>query len=241
MNVIYLIALSCSALATAAVLMWIRRIQQRRKPTVTDNTGGVRVRKRFSGRRVYSLPLFGKHKWLLHFIYGSTVIVPVSMAVVYWRAAGQHPGGMTGGNGYVWFVLIAAAVWAVSTIVFLRAVVRYRRLTTITLTADGVRYFAPKVGLFPRREVFMRWDEIENISRCSAQQPSVISVKSATDNFVFDSLRTIEVLTYPKDGEYPPVENGDDLYRNLVEYSGMPLPPDVKQTSPGLFRRKIQH
>ncbi len=227
----YMIALSLSMIVIVAVFLWIRRKQQQ-KQTVTDNTDQPRVRKRFSGQRVYSLPLFGKYRWVLRFVYGSTVVLPLMMVLGYWRATANYPGGVAGGSGNTWFILAGAAVWSVTTVLFLRAMVRYRRQTAITLTADGVRYHAPKVGLFPKKDISMAWDEIQNVTLSNTQRQSVITVKSAKENFCFDLLQVVEVVPYPADGGYTTVENGHDLYCDLLEHSGLPLPPEMEKASP---------
>jgi hypothetical protein len=176
---------------------------------------------------------------VLRFIYGSTVVLPLMMVLGYWRATANYPEGIAGGSGNTWFVLAGAVVWSVTTVLFLRAMVRYRQQTAITLTANGVRYHAPKVGLFPKKDISVAWDDIQNVTLSNTQRQSVITVKSAKESFYFDLLQVVEVVPYPSDGEYTPLENGHDLYRDLLEHCGLPLPPEMEQASPEILNKSV--
>jgi len=168
----------------------------------------------FAGERMYSLALRGSDKFVLRLLCYTAAAMPVPVLVMLWYIAGPV-------SGRSLVVLIAMLCWSALTIWFLRSVVRHRQGTTVMLNTDGVRYRAPKVGLFPERSVFIRWDRIESVEARSSQYPSLISVSSSAGSFAFDRRYAREVSVYPIQGTYLPIRAGNDLYRDLREYSGL--------------------
>jgi hypothetical protein len=215
-----LVVLAAGTFFAAALFKWLSRKQQPRPVSYTSDPG-PRVCKRFPGQRVYSIYQVRQHKWTLRFIYLGTGLLPLLMCLMYWRAVASHPGGMETGYHLAWVIPLGAVLWAALTILFLRTLIVYRTRTTITLNAEGVRFAAPKVGIFPRRDIFMQWAEIDGITPCSLRQPTVIQVFSGKLTFIFDSQRTREVAAgQPGTADHPAPE-ANSLYRDLLEYSGL--------------------
>jgi len=189
---------------------------------------------RFAGERVFSLALRGNDKFILRLMCYLAAAMPVPVLVVFWYALGRYGGSPFPISGKSWVMLSAMMVWSVMTIWLLRTTVRYRQRTTITLNIDGVRYRAPKVGLFPEREVSIRWEQIESIRAKSRKYPTLITVSSPTDGFVFDRRYAREVLRHPIQGAYLPVAGGNNLLHDLLEYSGRAVEATSTRTSMAL-------
>jgi len=219
-NLIHIISIAFGMFALAALFKWLSRKQQPAS-IVHNDAAAPRVVKYFPGRRVYSVFQSGKRRWILHFICICAAILPLAMFLVYWRSLAGDAGGAGTGQRLNWILPAGATIWSILTIVFLRAMFVYRSRTTITLTPEGVHYFAPKVGLFPRRDLFMPWREIDGITPCSLRQPTLIQVFAGDRSFIFDAEQTREIAGGMPDDEIRQSSEGNSLYRDLLEYSGL--------------------
>jgi|GEM_PF-6521210 len=218
------IILIMSVLTTFLTFLLRKRMLQK-KESAQAETKQKREPERFVGERVYSLALRGKYKFVLRAMYAVVIVIPVVVMMVLSNVAGHHPQGLAALSGKLWILMVVMAGWSGSTILFLRTMSRRRQGTRIVLSIDGVRYLAPKVGIFPLRDVFIRWDRIESVRSENPQHPSVITVSSPEGSFHFDSLHAREVSPYVVNGEFTPLDNRNDLHRDLVEYSSLQTDP----------------
>ncbi len=216
-------------LATILTLVLVR-VRRAGQPAETDTTEPRRSAPRlFTGERVYSLALRGKYRLFMRVAMISTGVMPLLVLPVLYAAAQHNPDGLFAGR--FWIFSLALVGWSGLTVLFLRALVQHRRRTTVTLTSEGVHYFAPSAGIFPARKLFIPWGAIDKVGPADPRNKTLLQVESAAGNFMFNCDQAREVVSSGIDGEFFLQDYGNDLYQDLLLYSGVPAPQVRQRTA----------
>jgi hypothetical protein len=212
--------------------MLSKRLQK--KLLVAPENGGASVPREFHGERAYSLAPRGRIKQIFKLINIVAAVLPVMVLAALW-GADLHRGilGLPATLRF-WVFVTAMFAWSAMTLWFLRSLMRHRQGTTVSLSLSGVRFYAPQAGLFPARDIFIRWGRIENVAPANPQHPSLIAVDSPDGTFMFDSTQAQEVELYVVNGRFVPVDSGNDLYRDLVEHSMPGMPTGSVRSAAGM-------
>ncbi len=220
-NTLLIILVLISSVVTAFLVLFLRKRSQKKPPTPAVEAAGPRVLPRFVGRRTYSLALRGKYKLIMRALSFGVGAMPVVVLTVLGTGAFRHSQNTSALSNNLWVFTLVLIAWSASTVLFLRMMFKRRQGTKVILSAEGVRYTAPKVGFVSARDTMIPWDQIEKVASQNPQHPSLITASSPAGSFSFDSLQAHEISAYPIDGIYMSLESGNDLYRDLLEYSGL--------------------
>jgi len=216
-----LMVIALVSLPTIAVLIYLLKRKRREyNPAGPSEPASRAMRREFSGERVYSLALRGKFKRIFQGINLVAAVMPLVVLAILWTANVHRGISGSAAAPYFWLFVVAMFAWSVMTLWFLRSLMRHRQGTTISLSSAGVRYYAPHVGLFAAKDIFIPWDRIESVTPANRQHPSLIGVHSPDGAFTFDSLQAQEVRPFAVNGRFVAVESGNDLYHDLLEYAG---------------------
>ncbi len=163
--------------------------------------------------------------WKTYLVYTAFLIVPL---LIMFAAALQSS---SAGSGLrpTWSLAALAVLWSGMSVTVFRMLIRHRYATTISLTAAGIEYCAPQIGIIPAKEVFVRYEDILSVAPIDHHHPDLIVVHTTTGTFSFDRRTMAELTTLGASGRRRNNIPCPDLYREIeMQLKKQSLPVTAK-------------